>query len=316
MSKIERTRLVPRCLKGVVGLEILFAVLGFVLIWAPGCAHPPPQEPPVHNDYGYDFSSPDAEFKLDNDLVEISGLTLFDENHLAAIQDEHGKFYLIEIETGEISAVYRFAGKDDYEGIAMAGERLFALRSDGQIREIKNYDTDNPDSDKIETQLHSKCDAEGLAHDVAGNRLLIACKEHPGKGLKRQRAVYALDLESLELSDRPVFTIPTKEVQLPDGSANEAVRDLMYPLVDLDGFKPSALAVHPITNDVFVLSSVLKILVVLDKDGGIRTLIPLDKDMFEQPEGMAFLPNGDLFLSSEGVKKKARLVRINYRPSP
>ena len=180
--------------------EVLLALLGIVLLWAPGCAQPPShesipadstsavsprQDPPVRTDYGYDFSSPDVEFKLDNDLVEISGLTLFDENHLAAIEDEHGKFYLIEIETGEISAVHRFAGKDDYEGIEMAGERLFALRSDGQIREIKNYDTDNPDSDKIETHLHSKCDAEGLAHDAAGNRLLIACKEHPGKGFKR-----------------------------------------------------------------------------------------------------------------------------------
>ena len=201
----------------------------------------------------------------------------------------------------------------------MAGKRLFALRSDGQIREIQNYDTDDPDdidSDKIKTHLNSKCDAEGLAHDAARNRLLVVCKEHPGKGLKRQRAIYALDLESLELSDHPVFTIPIKEVRLPDESADDAIRDFVSPLIDLDRFKPSALAIHPVTNDVFVLSSVLKIIVVLGQDGDIRTILSLDEDLFEQPEGLAFLPNGDLFISSEGVHKKARLIRINYRPSP
>ena len=93
---------------------------------------------------------------------------------------------------------------------------------------------------------------------------------------------------------------------------DKAVIDFVYPLVDLDGFKPSALAVHPITGELFVLSSVLKVLVVLAEDGSITAVLPLDGELLEQPEGMAFLPNGDLFISSEGVKKKARLLRFNY----
>ncbi|MFV1979699.1 MAG: SdiA-regulated domain-containing protein [Rhodothermia bacterium] len=315
-------------------LQALLSVIGFVLVWTPGCAQAPapesgtpdlrdqditsPSHPPesqTRPDYGYELSTPDAEFKLDNDLVEISGLTVFDEGHLAAVEDEHGRFYVIDFETGNLDEVHRFAAKDDYEGIEMAGKRLFALRSDGQIREIEDYDTDDPDSDKIKTPLGAKCDAEGLAFDADRNRLLIACKEYPGKGLKRKRAIYALDLESMELSDRPVYTISTREVSPDAGSAGDAIKDFVYPLVDLDGFKPSALAIHPVTKDIFVLSSVLKVIVVLTQDGSIRAILPLDKDMLEQPEGMAFLPNGDLFISSEGVRRKARLVRFNYRPS-
>jgi len=275
-----------------------------------------PTEVRADSAYGYDFFSPDAEFKLDNDLVEISGLTVFDEGHLAAIEDEHGRFYVIDFATGDVTGIHKFAGKDDYEGIEMAGTRLFALRSDGQIREISNYDTDDLDIDKVKTPLGAKCDAEGLAFDADRQRLLIACKEHPGKGLKRQRAIYALDLGSMEVSEKPVYTISTGEIAVHAQSANavdDTIRDLVYPFMDLDRFKPSALAVHPVTKDVFVLSSVLKVLVVLSSNGNIAAIFELDDRMLEQPEGLAFLPNGDLFISSEGVHRKARLARFNYR---
>ena len=52
--------------------------------------------PPVHANVasdarmpkGYTFDAPDARFKLDKSLKEISGLTLLDAQHLAAVQDE------------------------------------------------------------------------------------------------------------------------------------------------------------------------------------------------------------------------------------
>jgi len=298
---------------------VLLTLLGILPVWAPGCAQAPAPDTQTRPDYGYDFSAPDTVFKLDKDLVEISGLTVFDVRHLAAVEDEHGRFYIINFETGNLTKVRRFAGKGDYEGIELAGERLFVLRSDGQIFEIRGFDSDEPSSLKVKTHLDDRCDAEGLAHDADRDRLLIVCKEHPGKGLRRQRAIYALDLESMELSDRPVYTIPTKEVDLDAGSAGDpigdAVKDFVHPLVDLDGFKPSALAIHPVTGDLFVISSVLKVVVVLAHNGDIRAILPLDEDILKQPEGMAFLPNGDLFIASEGGPKRGRLVRFNYRPN-
>jgi hypothetical protein len=87
--------------------------------------------------HGYDFSSPDAEFSLDNDLREISGLSLFDDRHLVAIEDERGRFYLIDFETGKITDERKFGKKNDYEGVERAEDRLFVLRSDGQILEVE-----------------------------------------------------------------------------------------------------------------------------------------------------------------------------------
>ena len=37
---------------------------------------------------------------------------------------------------------------------------------------------------------------------------------------------------------------------------------------------------------------------------------------FEQPEGLAFLPNGDVLVSSEGDDGPALIVRFAYLPTP
>jgi uncharacterized protein YjiK len=115
------------------------------------------------------------------------------------------------------------------------------------------------------------------------------------------------------MEEDPVLLINTDSIASLFGIESNALADFVAPLVDLDGFKPSGLAVHPITGDLYVVSSVLKVIVVLDRSGRVRSASALDKKLLEQPEGLAFLPNGDLFVSSEGGKRKARLVRYNYR---
>jgi len=79
-------------------------------------------------------------------------------------------------------------------------------------------------------------------------------------------------------------------------------------------FSPSGIAVHPITGDVYVLSTALKRLVVLDyTTGKIRYAVRLDKKVLPQPEGIAFDSEGNLFLASEGKKGEGMLLRFNLQ---
>ncbi|MEX0599809.1 MAG: SdiA-regulated domain-containing protein, partial [Rhodothermales bacterium] len=144
----------------------------------------------------------------------------------------------------------------------------------------------------IETVLTERNDTEGLTYDASRNRLLIACKERPGAGLgDRYKSIYAFDLTALDLTGDallpdPVFTIDREAVERQSGENGE--------------FKPSALAVHPATGAVYVLSSTTQVMAVLDGGGVLQSVIQLSPDLFEQPEGLAFLPDGTLYISSEG----------------
>ena len=64
----------------------------------------------------------------------------------------------------------------------------------------------------------------------------------------------------------------------------------------------------PKNRNIYVITSVGKILVVLNKRGKLLYAELLDSKDFPQPEGIAFAPDGRLFLASEGRGGKGRLM--------
>ena len=89
----------------------------------------------------YRFDRPAARFKLPEALREISALTVLDGESLGAVQDEEGDLYILSMETGRVTAVVPFGPPGDYEGIELAGDRLFVLRADGAILELDGWDS-------------------------------------------------------------------------------------------------------------------------------------------------------------------------------
>jgi uncharacterized protein YjiK len=64
-------------------------------------------------------------------------------------------------------------------------------------------------------------------------------------------------------------------------------------------FGPSGVAVHPILSNIYVISSINKVLLVLSAEGKILEMVKLDKNRFPQPEGICFDKDGTMYLSSE-----------------
>ena len=68
-------------------------------------------------------------------------------------------------------------------------------------------------------------------------------------------------------------------------------------------FNPSAIAVHPVTHDVYLFQREIisawqfsPTMVIL------KSFQFIDKDLMPQPEGICFSPEGKLYISSEGKK--------------
>ena len=267
-------------------------------------------------DSAYVFAQPDARVTLPAELDEISGLALLDDGMLAAIQDEDGELFVIDPSSGEIVDQRGFGSTGDYEAVDLADGRLLVLRSDGAVSWFTEWSGPTLTGNSFELDIPKRCDAEGMRYDSTGQRLLVSCKDEPGPGLEVEKAIYAFSLEGEKLQDEPAYIIDSRmfNASTPDHPVNEAVRSVLSDKVDLSGFKPSELAIHPITNELYVLSSVRESIVSLNRSGEVTGIWSLPGDLLNQPEGMVFLPNGDLFIASEaGNQKHAVLMRYNYR---
>jgi len=271
------------------------------------------------DEFPYDIYNPTEKFVLKDALREISGLTYYNANSLLCINDEKGIVYKYHLNKKEVTKKYHFEKSGDYEGLEMVDSLVYVLRSDGKVFKINNLRGKNTNTIKRSTILNAGNDTEGLGYDASSNSLLIACKGNPARGNKYlgKRVIYKYSLDKNELIDTPYLFIDQGQIRKIlefNGYARFSVK-LFENLNPAEGditFQPSAVAVHPITNNIYVLGSVGKLLLVLNSEGEIQAVVKLKRKIFRQPEGICFAPDGTMFISNEGKGSKANILQFKF----
>ncbi|HEY8399435.1 MAG TPA: SdiA-regulated domain-containing protein [Flavihumibacter sp.] len=234
---------------------------------------------------------------LKKPLREISGIIYHKEGEIAAVNDEEGKLFIIDLATNNLKPI-RFGKKGDYEGLCRTPEGYYVLKSNGDL-----YLLDSITGKQLAQFKHKfgkHYDFESLCYDARFNRLLLICKAC-GRDEPYTYA-WAFDLEKHSLLPEPVLTIDWRDIR-------RLGKD------DTIEFQPSSAEYHPITGQLFILSSVGKVLAICDADGKPESVHGLNPDLFPQPEGLCFAPNGDLYISNEGRQAKGTLMFFPYQPN-
>ncbi|MCY7350534.1 MAG: SdiA-regulated domain-containing protein [Cytophagaceae bacterium] len=257
----------------------------------------------------YTLDRPAARYDLPKELREISGLTYYRGTQLAAVQDELGEIHVFNYATGKVSDRLIFGPNGDYEGIEFVKGSFYILRSDGQIFIVRPGDDTFKAGDMLSNSsrqlqtltlgLPEKTDVEGLGYDPKTDRLMIAIKEL--KGEPKKRYVYFYDFAK-KVAWKGVALTPTKLEQEAGLTGKDAE------------LKPSGVAVHPQTGELYLLASDGKKLLVLDRMGLIRSVARLEPADFRQPEGICFAPDGTLFIASEGKEGEGYILKFDYQP--
>lgn len=267
----------------------------------------------------YDLDHPSASYTMPSELSEISGIHYTANNGFASIQDEEGKIFFFDPKVNKITQTIRFDKDKDYEDIEIVGEDVYILESDGDIRLVPNFMGNNPKAIVYETSLSRANDTEGMCYHQPSHSLLIACKGDasldPERPMKAYRAVYRFDLKTMKLFASPVMLININD--LMDYSSLNAFARLSYKLaamMDQNGdirFQPSAIAIHPQSKNIYILSFTSTILAVYAESGALLYVKNLNKKLFAQPEGMCFDPQGNLYISNEANGGKADILKFN-----
>lgn len=240
-------------------------------------------------------------WNLPNVLKEVSAIAFLGENKMACIQDEAGTIFIYNLETSEIEREISFAKAGDYEGIALQGETAYVLRADGTVFRIQDFLGDTR-VESFETSFTAKNDMEGMFYDASNNQLLLAVKELDPNS-KAYKGIYAIDPKTMKLNEEAIYKMTFEDEIFKNIRKKNAAGT----------FFPSEVNRDPKSGDLIVLEAREPRLLILDPDGNPKALHRLDRKLFPQPEGLAFDPSGNLYISSEGDPGVVHRVSINEK---
>ncbi|EOR96484.1 SdiA-regulated family protein [Arcticibacter svalbardensis MN12-7] len=252
---------------------------------------------------GFDLQHP-VRYPMPDALLEISGITFHpgDTERIYAIQDEEGALFYLR-PNDKKAQKFKFGKKGDYEDLAITDERVIVLRSDGTLFSFPLNEIRHNEIQQLQewAGLVPKGEYEGLFADQSSGQLFLLCKTcKSGKG-NSNLSGYVLDMnKNGQIKVKEHFSIETDKIATLAGHMKI-------------NFRPSALALNPLTNEWYILSSVNKLLIIADKNWKVKEVYPLDADTFNQPEGIAFDQKGNLYISNEGDKiQNGNVLRFVY----
>jgi uncharacterized protein YjiK len=238
--------------------------------------------------------APAARWELALPLSEISGLAASPGGRLFAHGDERGRIFELDRATGKVVKTFRLKGdpKDDYEGIAVAADRLFLMTSTGMLYQTAEGDDQADVSWRMtDTGLGRTCELEGLGYDAKADLLFIPCKDGRGRPWNAQLTVFRWSPARGALVE-PAITVPMTAV---------------YRLTEIPDFRPTSVEVDPVTGNLLLSSARGLSLLEVTPRGRLVGAARLSARLHRQPEGIA-LASGRLYVADEGGKDRGTIT--------
>ncbi len=265
----------------------------------------------------YNFYKPDQTFILPSLLREVSGNTMLNQQVFVCVQDEVGQLFFYDLIAKKVTKSVAFAGAGDFEDVALAGNEAWTIKSNGRLYCISSFeDASKMTTKEFKTPLSEANDTEGLCYDPVEDVLLIACKASPSFGnqvfSEDYKAIYKFDLKTKTFVGKPAYLIDLNQIRdfLAINNPATGQKKPKHEKKREFKFEPSAIAVHPVTKEVWVMAAKGRAIIVLNRKSEIVAYQPLEKDILPQPEGMAFAEDGTLYISSEGGEGSGKLMKF------
>lgn len=258
----------------------------------------------AQNPKGYDLENP-KRYSMPDILQEISGIAFNkgDSSVVYAQQDEDGILFSLPLGTKDDKAT-KFGKKGDYEDVAVAQGWAILLKSNGTFYTFPLTETSKEEVENaIETKdLIPKGEYEGMFANETTGEVYVLCKNCKVDKDTKKTSGYILSLQTDgSLKSKGTFQIDVSKIDKMSGKKKGT-------------FHPSALATNPITKQWFIVSSVNKVLLVADEKFNIISTHHLSSNTFNQPEGIAFDKDGNLFISNEGSETQTgNILRFDYK---
>lgn len=252
---------------------------------------------------GVASGAPLARWVLPQSLGEISGLALLPDGRLAAHDDERARVAIIDPRRGVVLKAFSIGDRGttgDFEGIAVAGDVLYLLTSQGVLYSFREgADRATVPFLMHDTALGKACEFEGVVHDPTANQLVMACKEVADKQLRDHLVLYRVTLPLSTTSAVTRLTVPIEQLQST------------HPWKRLH---PTDISRDPATGNLVMVAAPEQALIEITSAGDAVRAIPLPS-VHAQAEGVAITKDGLLIISDEAVAHAATITLYRWPPA-
>lgn len=246
----------------------------------------------------YNLNHP-YQIDMPNQLDEISGIEYYaKDTSIFAISDATGSLYKVFLKRKLAIQKWKFGKNDDYEDLQLVDSLFYVLASSGDITRIKFYSADSLQAETFKFPAEGKNEFESMYYDKTTHTLNMICKDCEGDKKK------SISTWSFNIGDGS-YKLSTVAIDI-----SAIAKDMGLEKIK---FKPSAAAINPVTNELFILSSVNKALIIAESSGEVKEVYTLNPSIYKQPEGIAFTPNGDLLISNESHKTGSANILVLKR---
>lgn len=253
---------------------------------------------PLSMPEGYTYENL-RETGLDRKLEEVSGIEYDGDEGFLAHNDEEGIIYKLDRQYN-VTASLPFGKDDDYEELKKVNKNVYVLKSNGNIWSME-YDGRAVNAPREHKWPGKKAEFEAMFYDEQQQYLVLISKNAKQDKESRTSHGYAFYPAENRFGKEPVFSLSWDEAGRAAGSAFKAIH-------------PSAAAIHPATGELYLLASIEKLLLILDRNGVVKEVHELDKKRFPQAEGITFDKEGNLYITNEAADgDAATLLSFTYQ---
>ncbi len=256
------------------------------------------------NPAGYNLNKPKS-INLPKEMDEVSGIVFHaGDNSIYAICDDKGSLYRVSLSNPEKVSKWKFKKQQNYEDLVFRDNTFYILDSNGDIL-VFEFDPNKipSENDELDAKTYKfpykgENEFETLYYDQRHKKLILICKGCEDDK-KKTVSVFAFDYQTREYSKNPF------EINADSLASIIGKKDIR--------FKASAGSIHPITGELYIISSINKLIVVADKNGNAKEVHQLDPSLYKKPEGITFNSKGDMYISNESDNKgPANILIFRY----
>jgi uncharacterized protein YjiK len=247
-------------------------------------------------------ATPVAMWIMPPELREISGLVLTPDGRILTHDDEVSKIYVIDPRRGILLKQFTVGTgiRGDFESIAMAGNDIYLLESDGVLYQFQEgEDGAGVPYSVVDLHLRKQCEFESMVYEADSSWLVMPCKTAKDKSLEHNLVIYRWKLNGPQSSRLSMITIPFAQLTGSNKWKN---------------LHPSDITIDPTTGNFVMITSHEKALVEMTTAGDLVRSEPLPAG-HNQPEGIAITKDSILMLSDEATSNPAAITLYRWHPS-